>query len=158
MPSETIVLHGTDAKSIPLDAWKDRIAATGLAPVDTDLILSILQNQASDKKRMTAIAQLDRDDLDRLIPEDVVPTPRKTVRVGLVVLKNIDPSILKEVDQLITQLGDTDWNKREAATKALAELGRAAEPQLQSATKNKDVEIAFRAEKLVKAIKSGNPG
>ncbi|HEX8525055.1 MAG TPA: hypothetical protein VF669_22580 [Tepidisphaeraceae bacterium] len=155
MPTVAITMQGADAKSIPLAGWKDRLAATGLAPIDTDLILSILQTQGSDKKRMTAVAMLEREDLDRLIPEEVVPTPRKTVRVGLVILKNIDPSILKEVDLLITQLGDNDWTKREAAQKALSELGRAAEPQLQSATKNKDIEIAYRAEKLVKTIKQG---
>jgi hypothetical protein len=155
-PAIGITLTATDSKTMPVTAWKDRLAASGLAPVDTDLILSILQAQAGDSKRMTAVAQLDREDLDRLIPEDVVPTPRKTVRVGLVILKNIDPTILKEVDQLIAQLGDVDWNKRQAAQKALSELGRAAEPQLQTATKNKDMEIVYRAEKLLQAIKAGN--
>jgi hypothetical protein len=155
-PAVGITLTATDSKTMPVSAWKDRLTASGLARVDTDLILSILQAQGGDSKRMTAVAQLDREDLDRLIPEDVVPTPRKTVRVGLLILKNIDPSILKEVELLIAQLGDVDWNKRQAAQKALSDLGRAAEPQLQTATKNKDLEIVYRAEKLLQAIKSGN--
>ncbi len=155
-PAVGFALSATDSKTMPVTGWKHRLAASGLTPVDTDLILSILQAQDGDSKRMTAVAQLDREDLDRLIPEDVVPTPRKTVRVGLVILKNIDPTILKEVDQLIAQLGDVDWNKRQTAQKALSELGRAAEPQLQTATKNKDMEIVYRAEKLLQVIKTGN--
>jgi len=122
-----------------------------------DLIMAILQKHVPDKQRLTAVYRLSQEDLDRMIPQDVVPSPKKTTRVGLVILRNIDPGISKEVDALIAQLGDADWNKREAAHKQLTELGRAAQPQLQTATRNKDLEIAYRAEKLLKAIGAPTP-
>jgi hypothetical protein len=155
-PAVDLVLAPSGSKEIPLDRWKERLTAAGLSSTDFDLILSILNKHVPDKQRLTAVYRLKQEDLDRLIPLDVVPTPKKTTRVGLVILRNIDPGITKEVEQLITQLGDSDWNKREAATKQLTELGRAAQPQLQAASKNKDLEIAFRAEKLLRAIGSPN--
>ncbi len=156
-PSVSFILATAASTAMPVAAWKDRLAATGLAPIDTNLILSILQTQGPSGKRLIAIAQLSRDDLYRLIPEDVVPVPRKTVRVGLVIFRNIDPGIQKEVNHLIAQLGDDDWNKRQAASKALAGLGRAAQPQLEAATKSKDMEIVFRAEKLLHDLKQSSP-
>jgi hypothetical protein len=83
--------------------------------------------------------------------------PRKTVRGGLVMLRNVDPCIGKEGDVRIAQLGVEEWDERQAASKALADLGRAAQPQLEAATKNKDLEIAFRAEKLLHDLKQPSP-
>jgi hypothetical protein len=153
-PAVDVALTASGAKEIPVDRWKERLTTAGLSNTDMDLILGILRRHVPDKQRLTAVYRLTQEDMDRLIPEDVVPSPKKTTRVGLVILRNIDPGISKEVDALIAQLGDNDWNKREAAQKALAELGRAAQPQLQSATRNKDLEIAYRAEKLLRTIGS----
>jgi hypothetical protein len=90
--------------------------------------------------------------MDRILPLEIVPQPRKVTRVGLVIIRNIDPAIMQEIDQLITQLGDDDWNKREAAEKRLRELGLAAKPKLEQAVKNKDLEIVYRAERLMQAF------
>ena len=91
-------------------------------------------------------------ELDRLLPLDVTPTPRKTVRVALVVVRGIDPAITDEIDGLITQLGDADWNVREAAYKQLAEFGAAAQPKLTEATRQKDLEVVYRAERLLQRL------
>jgi len=156
-PSIEVKMEASGAKQIPVDRWKQRLTAAGLSETDMDLIMAILQKHVPDKQRLTAVYRLSQEDLDRMIPQDVVPSPKKTTRVGLVILRNIDPGISKEVDALIAQLGDADWNKREAAHKQLTELGRAAQPQLQTATRNKDLEIAYRAEKLLKAIGAPTP-
>ena len=59
--------------------------------------------------RLTAVYRLDPTELDRLLPLEVTPTPRKTVRVGLMIARNIDPAVGDEIDQLIanspTRLG-----------------------------------------------------
>ena len=154
-----LVLAETQSKEIPVADWKQRLTAVGLAATDLDTITKILAKVAPDKKRLTAIYRLDPADLDKLIPEEIVPMPRKTTRVGLIIARNIDPGIVKEVEDLIAQLGDPDWNKREAAQKQLAELGRAAEPQLKSAAgKTKDIEIVFRTEKLLRSLNNPGPG
>jgi hypothetical protein len=98
------------------------------------------------------IYRLDEAELDRLLPLEVSPTPARTVRVGLVVAKNIDPVMPAEVDRLVTQLGDPDWRARERASQALNALGPAARTQLQAATKHADAEIAIRAEKLLASM------
>jgi hypothetical protein len=68
------------------------------------------------------------------------------------IVRNIDPAIAQEIDQLIVQLGNDDWSQREAAEKRLKELGLAAKPKLEQAVKNKDLEIVYRAERLMQAF------
>jgi len=71
------------------------------------------------------------------------------VHVGIVIVKNADPTLGNDIDDLIAQLGDPVWSKREAATEALQQMGTLALPKLREAAKSKDVEIAWRAEKLI---------
>jgi hypothetical protein len=132
-----------------LAEWKKRLTRAGLRGEDPDLIVRILQFHALDPKRLTAVYRLDAAELDRLLPLEVLPEPAKTVRVGLVIVRNADPAVPAEIDDLIVQLGDRDWRKREAASKALAELGPAAKSKLESASKNSDPEVVIRAERLL---------
>ena len=79
--------------------------------------------------------------------------PRRTSRVGLVIVRNIDPAILSEIENLVTQLGDPKWDNREAASKRLRDLGLAAKPKLEAMLKtSKDPEISFRIERLIAAL------
>ena len=141
----------SDSKQL-LSAWKDRLASTGLAPLDTDLVLDILAKYAIDPGRLTAVYMLDQKQMDDLLPEEVVPTPAKTVRVGLVVVRNIDPQINDEIAQLVKQLGDDEWSRREEAQKKLTTFGRAAKNAVEKATKEKDLEVVWRAEAVLRTI------
>ena len=138
-----------------LAAWRERLTREGFAEGDVRTILRVLERHALDKRRLTAVYRLDPAEMDRLLPLEVTPTPRKTVRVGLVVARSIDPSVANEVDQLIAQLGHAEWEQREAASKQLAELGAAAKPKLEAALKQKDMEVVWRAEKLLHAFETG---
>jgi hypothetical protein len=135
-----------------LAPWTERLTATGLPATDFDVILSILRKFALDPHRVTVVYRLDPAELDRLLPMEVTPQPKKIVRVGLVIALNVDPALGDEVDRLITLLGDDDWSKREAAHKQLVKLGLAAKPKLEGALKNKDLEVVYRAEKLIQAL------
>jgi hypothetical protein len=135
-----------------LGPWKKRLMGEGLSDCDTDEILRILQKHALDGKRLTAVYELDGGEMDRLLPLEVLPEPSKMVRVGLVILKDADPGVANEIDQLVGQLGDDDWAKRDAAYQALAKLGKAAKPQLEKAINSKDLEVVWRAERLLAAI------
>ena len=95
---------------------------------------------------------LDQKQMDDLLPEEVVPTPAKIVRVGLVVVRNIDPQINEEIQQLVKQLGDDDWSKREEAQKKLTTFGRAAKNALEKAAHEKDLEVVWRAEAVLRTI------
>ena len=126
---------------------------------DVEVICAILAQHAVDGNHLTAIYQLDAAELDRLLPLEVVPAPRKAVRVGLVIVKDIDPAIAQEIAALVKRLGDDDWSARESASKSLREIGASAKPQLESAAKSNDPEIAARAERLLAALSkaSGAP-
>ena len=56
--------------------------------------------------------------------------------------------------RLVAQLGDGNWEKREAASKELATMGAAALPHVEAALKSQDAEIALRAEGLVEAVRA----
>jgi hypothetical protein len=135
-----------------VSGWKEKLAAAGLAPTDLDTICSILAKHALDPKRLTVVYRMDPAEMDRIIPLEIVPQPRKVTRVGLMIVRNIDPAIAQEIEQLIVQLGNDDWSQREAAEKRLRELGLAAKPKLEQAVKNKDLEIVYRAERLMQAF------
>jgi hypothetical protein len=136
-----------------LAPWKERITAAGLQPTDLDLIQNILKAHALDPSRLTAVYRLEAEQLDQLLPLDVVPSPRKTVRVGLVIVRNIDPAIITEIESLAAQLGDAKWDKREEAHKKLIALGLAAKPKLETILKNaKDPEVVYRIERLLAAM------
>jgi hypothetical protein len=53
---------------------------------------------------------------------------------------------------LIKQLGDDDFERREAASKALDRIGEEALPELRRAAKGTDAEVRRRAEDLIQAI------
>jgi hypothetical protein len=135
-----------------VNGWKEKLAAAGLAPTDLDTICAILSKHALDPKRLTVVYRMDPAEMDRILPLEIVPQPRKITRVGLMIVRNIDPAIAQEIDQLIVQLGNDEWSQREAAEKRLRELGLAAKPKLEQAVKNKDLEIVYRAERLMQAF------
>ncbi|HTL27782.1 MAG TPA: hypothetical protein VL282_01115 [Tepidisphaeraceae bacterium] len=152
--SAQITYAGEPAKSASeaVNGWKEKLAAAGLAPTDFDVITQILAKHALDPKRLTLVYRMDPSEMDRIMPLEIVPQPKKITRVGLMIVRNIDPAIMQEIDQLITQLGDEEWSKRESAEKRLKELGLAAKPKLEQAVKNKDLEIVYRAERLMQVF------
>jgi hypothetical protein len=123
--------------------------------VDRQSILSILKSQL-DPVHATMVYRLDPAELDELLPLEIVPFPRRTVRVALVVVKNADPDLASEIDRLIVQLGDPKWSTREQAHASLLKFGPAAAPKLREAQQNKDMEIVYRVERLLKTIENSN--
>jgi len=60
---------------------------------------------------------------------------------------------LKEkIARLIKELGDNEWSVREAASKALVDIGQPALAALKEALKSKDAEVAMRAREAVEKI------
>lgn len=150
------VAIAADAKALSAEdavaPWRSRLTDAGLTPADVDVILATLRTQALDDEQLTVVYRMDPAELDKLLPLEVVPLPAKTTRVGLAIVINIDPAAGERIAKLIQQMGDPDWSKREAAYTKLAELGAGAKPKLTEATKNSDIEIVYRAERLLDAI------
>ena len=63
-----------------------------------------------------------------------------------------------EAAKLVQQLGAEDFDRREAAQKALAKLGKRALAQIEAGVKSKDAEIATRCEQLLATLKGAPPG
>lgn len=140
-----------------LAEWKQRLTAMDFDTQDVEMIARILQSQLNASRRMTVVYRMDDAELDKLLPVEVVPLPRTSRRVALVVVRNAEPVSREEIDALIAQLGDREWRKREEAMQALALLGAAARAKLTVAVKNEDPEIAIRAERLMAAMSKDAP-
>jgi hypothetical protein len=149
--SEKVQLAPASAASPALlaGAWKLELGMAGLSGADCNMIVSILQANAFSGQRLTAVYRMDDAELERLMPLDVVPQTQRIVRVALVIVKNVDPLLGSDIDDLIAELGDPLWAKREEAYQALKAMGHAAEVKLNQAQSNPDAEIAWRAERLV---------
>ncbi|HEV3416139.1 MAG TPA: hypothetical protein VG056_04980 [Pirellulales bacterium] len=135
-----------------LAPWRAKLTDAGVLPADQDVVLKILARQALDPNRLTAVYRMDPAELDRILPLEVVPQPKKVSRIALVVVRGIDPAIGDELDQLIKKLGDSSWKTREAATNEIKKLGVRAKSRLEEAAKSKDAEVAYRAEQLLSGI------
>jgi HEAT repeat protein len=72
------------------------------------------------------------------------PTPKEEV-------KSVSPELMTEIADLIQKLGAADWQEREAAHKALLEIGPHAILQLKNAlAETKDAEIRFRIDLILR--------
>ena len=138
--------------SAVLSPWKEALTAAGVLPGDVDTVVSVLKAHGLSERWMTAIYRLDPAEMDRLLPIEIVPTPRKITRVGLVIARGLDPSINDEIDRLVKQCGDADYTKRKAATAELISLGQPAKAKVEKAVNDKDPEISLRAEQILAAI------
>jgi WD40 repeat protein len=62
-----------------------------------------------------------------------------------------------DIEKLIRDLGDDDFDVRQAATEKLAKIGEAALPALKQAAEGKDVEVKRRATDLLARIEKEHP-
>jgi HEAT repeat protein len=60
----------------------------------------------------------------------------------------------KQIAGLIIQLGDAKFEVREKAQKALIEIGKPALPRLREVAKGPDVEVAYRAGRIIREIEA----
>ena len=60
---------------------------------------------------MAVVFRLPPDAIEERLPLVTYPAPIRTVRVALVFVKNIDPNIEKEVQNLVAQLGATKYEE-----------------------------------------------
>jgi hypothetical protein len=131
------------------DTLARRLAGQGLRE---DLVHFLLNQYASvlfEPSELIVLAHYSREAIDETVLLDVFPPPRKFVRTALLVVHGVDPRLQDRARTLVQQLGDTSYSVRESAEAKLAELGPVAVPVLEDALTNKDVEIVFRAERLL---------
>jgi hypothetical protein len=81
-------------------------------------------------------------------------TDIKRIEFGL----RIPDEVAKRVEAAIADLGNSQYRRREAAGAILLGLREKAYPAVVKATKNNDMEVANRAEELVKKFRESVPG
>src|SRR5262249_16003170 len=98
---------------------------------------------------LVILVHLSRGAIDDAINLDVFPPPKKLVRTALLVVHGVDPRLQDRARSFVQQLGDPSPSLRDKAETSLASMGPVALPALEDALINKDVEIVFRAERLL---------
>lgn len=143
------------------DSLTQSLVKAGLNQKEAELFVSIYSGPIFSTSEVIVLCRLPVEVIEQKLPLTVYPTPTKTVRVPIVLVRNIDPKIKDEVARLVVELGNDEFGKREAAEKRLLELGRLAVPALKAALASTDLETAFRAERLLlkqnESIDTPNP-
>jgi hypothetical protein len=98
---------------------------------------------------LIVLVHLSRPSLDEAVTLDVFPPPKKLVRTATLVVHGVDPRLQDRARTLVQQLGDRSPQARESAETRLFQMGPVVVPVLEDALSNKDVEIVFRAERLL---------
>jgi hypothetical protein len=139
------------------DAMARRLAGQGLRD---DLVRSLLDQYGPslfEPGELVVLTHLSREAVDDAVLLDVFPSPRKLVRVALLLVHGVDPRLQDRARALVQQLGDPSSRARETAERRLFELGPVAVPALEDALTNKDVEIVFRSERLLLRLNRAVP-
>ncbi|HVX13022.1 MAG TPA: hypothetical protein VHC22_17695 [Pirellulales bacterium] len=154
-PTELVMSEPLARDSAEFQGVRQTLAASllklGLTQAEIDLLLDRAGTTLLESKEMIVLFRLPAEAIEERLPLVAYPAPRKTVRTALVAVRHLDPKIKDEVQQLIAQLGATEYGRREEAEKRLTELGRLAIPALKGALKSSDLEIVFRAERILLA-------
>ena len=131
------------------DAYARRLATQGMR---TEVVQTYLDQYGSalfEPKGLIVLAHLNREAIDEVVLLDVFPAPKKLSRMAVVVSHGVDPRLQDQARVLIKQLGDPVSKAREAAEAQLFEMGPVAVPVLEDALREKDIEVVFRAERLL---------
>jgi hypothetical protein len=103
-----------------------------------------------DKSKITGWPQI--ESLQVETPYGTLIVPRdQLVRVRFA--RRLPPDLRAKIEQLIDALGDEDFDKREAATQGLKEIGPPALGFLKKATKSSNEEVKSRAASLVAELR-----
>ena len=136
-------------KELTVDAMAARLKRQGLRDEAAQTLLRQYGPVLFEPGELVILAHLSREGVDDLTTVEIFPPPRKLVRTGLVVIHGVDPRLQDRAKAFVKQLGDDTYKTREAAEARLLELGPVAVPSLEDALKEKDIEIVFRAERLL---------
>lgn len=136
-------------REVTRDAMARRLMVQGLREDTIHIMLDQYGQTLFEPGELIVLAHFVRPAIDEVVLLDVFPPPKKIVRTALLVIHGVDPRLQDRARTLVVQLGDQSPKVRESAEAKLAELGPVAVPALEDALINKDVEIVFRAERLL---------
>jgi hypothetical protein len=136
-------------RELTRDSYIRRLAAQGLREEAIGTLLDQYGDALFAPEGLIVLAHFSRDAIDDAMLLDVFPEPKKLVRTALLVVHGVDPRLQDRARELVQRLGDPLPKVRETAESQLFNLGPVAVPVLEDALRDKDVEIVFRAERLL---------
>ncbi len=136
-------------REVTRDTIARRLVAQGLRDDAVKLLLEQYGPAVFEPKELVVLVHLSRPAIDDAVLLDVFPPPKKLVRTALLVVYGVDPRLQDRARNLVKQLGDQSPKARDSAETRLFEMGPVAVPVLEDALKEKDIEIVFRAERLL---------
>jgi hypothetical protein len=136
-------------KELTRDSLIKRLKAQGLRDEAVENLMRQYGEILFEPGELVVLAHLSREAIDDAVLVEVFPPPKKTVRTALVVVHGIDPRLQDRAKNFVKQLGDDSYKVREVAETRLLELGPVSVPSLEDALKDKDLEIIFRAERIL---------
>ncbi len=136
-------------RELTRDAYARRLAAQGMRAEVIRTYLDQYGPVLFEPKALIVAAHFSREAIDEISLLDVFPSPKAFVRTAVVVAHGIDPRLQDRARVLVKQLGDAAPKAREEAETRLFELGPVAVPVLEDALRERDVEIVFRAERIL---------
>ena len=147
----SLPLKATDPsyRELTRDSLARRLTRQGLREEAVNTLLDQYSDAIFAPEGLIVVAFFARDAIDEAVLLDVFPPPKKLVRVAMLVIHGIDPRLQDRAKELVAKLGDETPKNREAAETKLFELGPVAVPVLEDALHDKDLEVVFRAERLL---------
>ena len=136
-------------RELTRDSYVRRLANRGLRG---EAIATLLDQYAAalfEPDGLIVLAHFSREAIDEAVPLDVFPAPEKLVRTALLVAHGVDPRLQDRAREMVRRLGDKSPKARESAESQLFDLGPVAVPVLEDALREKDLEVVFRAERLL---------
>jgi hypothetical protein len=147
--SDPLAASSEDAKERTVGELARRLGRTGLTAGEVDVFLGQYASQFFEQEGMIVACRLEPSTQDAELPLSIFPVPEKVVRAPLLVVRNVDPQLPQQIDQLIAELGAGNFAQREKAEKQLTQFGSRAFEPLQKAINDKDLEIVIRAERIL---------
>ncbi|MCA1685756.1 MAG: hypothetical protein LC745_07160 [Planctomycetia bacterium] len=136
-------------RELTRDSYARRLGRQGLREEVAGTLLDRYGDSLFAPEGLIVLAHFSRDAIDEAVLLDVFPEPRRLVRTALVVVHGVDPRLQDRAREMVKRLGDRLPKDREAAETQLFELGPVAVPVLEDALRDKDLEVVFRAERLL---------
>lgn len=144
-----VTLAPADNTAHALAPIRKLLAERGYCDAQADTAIAILRESAFGSASMTLIYLLPREQADALLPLTIRAESVEVIRSGFVVVSNVEPDIVGTVARLVEQLGSDRWAQRDAAQRALIEMGRAAIEVVRQNADHADAEIAYRVEQII---------
>jgi hypothetical protein len=151
-------------QSVAADDWpaagikqvRQALLDVGLFEPEADSLLKIWRKGFFESEGVTAFHILPPAEYDRMLTLEIVPAPAaKPLRVGIALHPHveIEPAHAERVGGLIRQLDDEKYSKREAASKALLEIGPIAIGTLRAELqKGPSLEMRRRIEEVLNRV------